>query len=172
MLTFLIVFGGLNWVILSDPSPTIVNFQSGIDSIKTFTNPLSNITKIGDPYVLKVDSIYYLYATSSALGFKVWQSSDLTNWTEKGLALDKNNPSNQWGKGNFWAPEVKEYRNKFYMTYSAIDTNGLMKIRIARSDKPTGPFINWSAPFFRSDEYSYIDADLFLDNDKAYLFYV
>ena len=166
MIAFLILLGTLNGVFPTDSSPTVPEPR------KTYTNPLGNITRIGDPYILKVDTNYYLYATSSANGFKVWQSSDLVSWTEKGLALDKNNPLNRWGKGNFWAPEVKFYRNSFYMTYSAIDTTGKMKIRIARSSEPTGPFINWSPPLFQKDDFSYIDSNLLIDNDKVYIFYV
>ena len=142
------------------------------DTLKTFTNPLSNITNIGDPYILKADSMYYMYATSSGNGFKVWQSSDLIDWTEKGLALNKNNSGNLWGSGNFWAPEVKYYNNKYYMSYSAISPNGKMKIRIALSDNPLGPFINWSEPLFQSDDFSYIDSDIFIDNDKVYIYFV
>jgi GH43 family beta-xylosidase len=145
---------------------------NGNDTIRTYTNPLSSITNIGDPYVLKVNKMYYMYASSSDIGFKVWESPNLIDWTEKGLALDKTNASNQWGDGNFWAPEVKLYNNRYYMTYSAISSNGKMKIRIARSDNPLGPFINWSEPFFQSDNFSYIDADLFLDADKIYMYYV
>ncbi len=146
--------------------------DSKIDTVRTYTNPLSNITDIGDPFVMKVNKMYYMYATSSDRGFKVWESTNLIDWTEKGLALDKNNASNQWGDGNFWAPEVEAYNNRYYMTYSAISSNGKMKIRIARSDNPIGPFINWSEPFFQSDNFSYIDADLFLDADKIYMYYV
>jgi GH43 family beta-xylosidase len=142
------------------------------DTIRSYTNPLSDITNIGDPFVLKVNKMYYMYATSSDVGFKVWESSNLIDWTEKGLALDKNHTSNQWGNGNFWAPEVMALNNKYYMTYSAVSTNGKMKIRIARSDNPLGPFINWSEPFFQSDNFSYIDANLFFDADKFYMYYV
>ena len=133
--------------------------------------PLGNITKIGDPYILKTNNMYYMYATSSGKGFKVWESPNMVDWTAKGLVLDKDNPSNQWGIKSFWAPEVKSYKNKYYMTYSATSSNGKMKIRIARSDSPLGPFINWSEPFYQSDNYSYIDGDLLLDGDKIYLYY-
>lgn len=142
------------------------------DTLYTYTNPVGNITQIGDPYVLQYGGKYYMYATSSGSGFKVWESSNMVDWTQKGLALDKNNLSNNWGKGNFWAPEVKFYKGMFYMTYSAIGDNDKMKIRIARSNSPLGPFINYSAPFLNSDAFSYIDADLFIDGSKVYLFFV
>jgi GH43 family beta-xylosidase len=47
-----------------------------------------------------------------------------------------------------------------------------MKIRIARSDNPLGPFLNWSEPFCNNDTYSYIDGDLYIDGQDVYLFYV
>jgi beta-xylosidase len=154
-----------------DPDPVITPVAK-YDTVRTYTNPLGGITNIGDPYILKYDSAYYLYATSSATGFKVWQSSNMIDWSDKGLALNRDNAANLWGSGNFWAPEVKFYDGKFYMTYSAIGNNGKMKIRIARSDSPLGPFINYSEPFLNGDNFSYIDADLFFDEGKIYMYYV
>ena len=142
------------------------------DTCYTYTNPVGGITNIGDPYVLHYEGKYYMYATSSPVGFKVWESSNLVDWDEKGFALTKFNNGDQWGQGNFWAPEVKFYNGKFYMVYSAIGDNGKMKVRIARSDNPLGPFIDWGEPFFNEDSYSYIDGDIFLDQNKSYLFFV
>lgn len=153
----------------TEPDP----FQpSKPDTLYTYTNPLSHISGIGDPYVLQHNGKYYMYATSSGDGFKVWESENLVDWIEKGLALNRNSDGNIWGKGNFWAPEVKYFHGSFYMTYSAVGENDKMKIRIARSENPLGPFINWSAPFNNNDQFSYIDADLYLDADTAWLFYV
>ena len=142
------------------------------DTLRSYLNPVGGITDIGDPYVLKYNNNYYMYATSSSEGFYVWKSSNLVDWEKGGLALNRNNTGNNWGKGNFWAPEVKYYKGKFYMTYSAISDNDKMKIRIAKSDNPTGPFLNWSEPFLAGDQNSYIDADLFIDGDKTYLYFV
>jgi len=161
----------LNIGVLSTASCKKNQVVSGNDTIKTFTNPLGGITNIGDPYILKYNHHYYMYATSSPDGFKVWQSDNLIDWTINGLAFDKNNPANNWGNGNFWAPEVKFINGKFYMTYSARMTNGKMKVRIAASDSPLGPFINWSEPFLLDDDYSYIDADLLPDGDKIFMFF-
>jgi GH43 family beta-xylosidase len=170
IITFILLIT-LNIGVLSTASCKKNQVVSGNDTIKTYTNPLGGITNIGDPYILKYNNQYYLYATSSPDGFKVWQSDNLIDWTVKGLALDKNNTANNWGTGNFWAPEVKFIDGKFYMTYSARMTNGKMKVRIAASDNPLGPFINWSEPFLLDDDFSYIDADLLPDGDKVFMFY-
>jgi beta-xylosidase len=90
--------------------------QHNTDTLLTSTNPVGNITDIGDPYILKHGGKYYIYATSSGEGFFVWVSSILVDWVQSGLALNRNTEGNKWGKGNFWAPEVKYYEGKFYMT--------------------------------------------------------
>lgn len=139
----------------------------------TYTNPVGNITNIGDPFILKHQETYYLYATSLVkTGFKVWESANLVEWKLAGVALDRNHPANKWGKGNFYAPEVIFHKGKFYMTYSAISGNGAMKIRVAVSDSPTGPFINWSEPFLPDDKFSYIDGNILIDEENIYLYFV
>lgn len=148
----------------------IVN-PGGAEEMK-YTNPVGDITDIGDPFVILVDDTYYLYATSMpGLGFKVWESNDLVDWEEKGLALDSSNPENRWGEGDFWAPEVIEYNEQFYMTYSARDRDGHLKIAVAKADNPLGPFINIAAPLFER-EMSFIDGHIFIEDDKKYLYYV
>jgi GH43 family beta-xylosidase len=138
----------------------------------TYTNPVGKITDIGDPFVLKHGDKYYLYATSMpTLGFKVWQSANLVDWEEKGLALDSSLKGNRWGMGDFWAPEVVYYQGKFYMTYSARDMDGHLKIALAVSDDPLGPFINLKAPLFDRGM-SFIDGHIFIDDGTPYLYYV
>ena len=64
----------------------------------------TNVTDIGDPFVVTTDHGYYMYATNFvAPGFKVWRSEDLHNWTDLGLCLDMRD---SWAHQDFWAPEV------------------------------------------------------------------
>lgn len=63
--------------------------------------------------------MYYLYATNTEnanLGFKVYSSTDLVNWTDRGWALSKNDV---YGDSGFWAPDLIEKDGKFYMYYVA-----------------------------------------------------
>ena len=140
------------------------------DFRQTYTNPLK--VMIGDPYVLKIENKYYLYGTSVPdVGFKVWESDDLVNWEEKGIAFNKFARGNQLGKKDFWAPEVVYYQDKYYMVYSARASDGYLKIALAVSDSPLGPFINIKAPLF-DDDFSNIDGHIFVDEDGTpYLFY-
>jgi len=141
------------------------------DVRQTYTNPLKVI--IGDPYVLKVENRYYLYGTSvPGVGFKVWESDDLVNWEEKGIAFSKFAEGNQWGKKDFWAPEVVYYQDKYYMVYSTRASDGHLKIALAASNSPLGPFVNIKAPLL-DDGFSNIDGHIFVDEDGTpYFFYV
>jgi beta-xylosidase len=140
-------------------------------------NPVGGITGIGDPWVLKHNNKYYLYATSdTAVGFRVWESSDLVEWELKGLAYIYS-PSltkeGSWRPGvtDFWGPEVIFYQGRFYMTYCAKDVDGFRKIAIAVSDDPLGPFRDVRAPLFE-EEASFIDGSIFIDDDGTpYLYF-
>jgi len=122
--------------------------------------------------VLYYDSLYYLYATSANDGFKYWTSKNLADWEEKSYAFRKTD--NSWGKGSFWAPEVIYYNNKFYMVYSASGKTMFdkgMRICLAVSDNPGGPFTDIHTPLFDLG-FSCIDGHIFVDSDnKPYLYY-
>ena len=150
-----------------------VTKAEGDGVLDTYTNPVGDIAQIGDPFVMKHEGEYYLYATSlSSRGFYVWHSLDLINWDLKGKALDCLWEGNWWGGQDFWAPEVIYYEGRFYMTYSARDGDDHLKIALAASDDPLGPFINVKAPYFDRGA-SFIDAHIFVDDDGTpYMFYV
>lgn len=138
-----------------------------------YKNPLGNITGIGDPFILKHNDMYYLYGTTSPQGFKVWESPNLIDWELKGLAFDKNVAGNNWGIKSFWAPEIIFYQNKCHMVYSARTREGNMKIALAQSEHPLGPFMNVKTPLFNADDpYSYIDGHIFIDDGTPYLYFV
>jgi len=147
------------------------NFAHCSDVQQTYTNPLK--VMIGDPDVLKIENKYYLYGTSiPGVGFKTWESDDLVHWEEKGIAFSKFAEGNQWGKKDFWAPEVIYYQDKYYMVYSARASDGRLKIALAVSDSPLGLFVNIKAPLF-DNGFSNIDGHIFVDkNGTPYLFYV
>lgn len=145
---------------------TVVN-----NSKNLYQNPLG-ITNIGDPFLIKgKDGKYYCYATSSHLGFKVWSSSDFVKWKDEGLAYTAGDKS--FGKSDFWAPEVVEYKGKYYMYYTARwKYNDSLRIGVAVSDKPTGPFKDvYDRPMFDFG-YAAIDSNVFIDEDgRKYLYF-
>lgn len=137
----------------------------------TYTNPVGGGIRMGDPFVLQHEGQYYLYGTTARDGFKCWRSSDMVHWEALGYAYQRG--SGSWGTGSFWAPEVKRYRDRFYMVYSCCgkDKNAGFRLCIAVSDSPAGPFVDLRAPWL-DNGWSCIDADLFVDDDGTpYLFF-
>ncbi len=137
----------------------------------TYQNPVGP-DEIGDPWVLEYEDTYYLYATTNTVeGFNVWTSEDLVNWLYRGVAFNSGREENKFGTGDFWAPEVIHYEDMFYMVYSARDTDGSLKIALASSDNPIGPFKDVQAPLFDRGT-SFIDGHIFVDGNTPYLYYV
>ena len=142
-----------------------------------FKNPMFNGA---DPFVLFYEGKYYLYCTTEnthALvgandfstvtdegdGIYVYVSEDLKSWEKQGYALKK---GDSIGEKWFWAPEVLEYRGRFYMVYASEE-----HIAIASADHPTGPFKQENKGWLR--EGMAIDGSLFVDDDgQVYLYYV
>ena len=142
-----------------------------------FKNPM---LKGADPFILFYQEKYYMYCTTEnereligandfstdtpeGDGIYVYVSDDLKNWTRQGYALKKGDTI---GEKWFWAPEVLEYRGKFYMVYASEE-----HIAIASADHPLGPFTQENKRWLR--EGMAIDGSFFVDDDGAvYLYYV
>lgn len=142
----------------------------------SFNNPLP--VEFGDPYILKAsDGVYYMIGTGGVNdGFKMYSSVDLKEWTDQGRIYEGNTDSS-WSVANFWAPELYEIDNKFYMLFSAdwrenpTDELENFRIGVAVCDTPTGPYKDlYNRPIF-DPGYPVIDGNLFFENDKVYLYY-
>jgi len=127
---------------------------------------------LADPTIFYSRGTYYLYGTGGGQlnnGFAVYTSSNLKTWTgpagvQEGYALKK---GDAYGDSKFWAPQVFQHGNKYYMAYAANE-----HIAIAVSDSPLGPF-KQDSPRPLSEEVKQIDAFVFADDDgKKYLYYV
>jgi len=89
-----------------------------------------------DPYMIKANGKYYVYAT----GPQLYVSENLTEgWEYKGCPLDMN------GFHSVWAPCVIEIDGKYYMYFSAVDDGKddqhEQTLRVAVADNPEGPFV-------------------------------
>lgn len=156
-IVMMITFGGVNQVNAEE---------------LTYQNPLGRIKNIGDPFIMKTDNGYYMYATSAAgYGFKAWHSENLVDWREQGLVYDNRRQEEPWGTGDFWAPEVIEHDGHFYMTFSARTQEGTLRIGIAKSDSEIGQFVDLNADLV-NEAGSYIDGHILKDEGKFYLYYV
>lgn len=132
----------------------------------------TEITNIGDPYVLRVGGKYYMYATSFIDGFNVWTSDDLTHWSQPMQAYKAGEKS--FGYTDFWAPEVVQREDgKFVMHYSARSkSDDVLYIGVAVADSPLGPFTDVydKQPMFDFG-YAVIDGHVLFDGDKRYFYY-
>jgi GH43 family beta-xylosidase len=102
-----------------------------------------------DPFVLRHQGVYYAYGTGEPLGpghaspaptaFDILRSRDLARWEHVGAALSV--PPGEVGHA-FWAPEVAEHGDRFFLYYSSApaDQDELHRIRVAVADSPLGPF--------------------------------
>ena len=112
-------------------------------------------SQCADPFVLRHDGRYYLYATSGGANLTCWESDDLLNWTLAGNALGVSDGSLQ----SPWAPEVAYINGRFYL----ISSFRGQRHSVLVSDSPTGPFVKHSEPF-----YNYcIDGSFFIDSDES-----
>lgn len=94
-----------------------------------------------DPHCILADGTWYLYPTSSQKDLDVWTSTDLVEWTYRGVAWQPTagtwNDLTNTGDFGAWAPSVhKGDDGAFYMYYTAG-----ARVGVARSATPLGPFV-------------------------------
>jgi arabinan endo-1,5-alpha-L-arabinosidase len=120
--------------------------QKGFRTIRLFKKDEIHMR---DPFVFpyKKENKYFLFGTSFADGcgdqepvFEVYESNDLENW--KGPYVAFQPPKGFWGVRHYWAPEVFEIDERFYMFASF--KGGIGEHRgtgILVSDHPAGPYV-------------------------------
>jgi xylan 1,4-beta-xylosidase len=103
-----------------------------------------------DPSVIRVNRDYYATSTTSEWAplFPILHSRDLVNWETIG-AVFENRP--KWAVGNFWAPEISQYKNKYYVYYVGRKKNGPLSVAVATAEKPEGPYKD-HGPFISQDD--------------------
>ncbi len=146
-------------------SLSLSDYTYATEEGKTYVNP---VAPGADPFILPWEGKYYLYSTNAgSTGFKVYESDDLSKWTDKGYCLKKGEPNSPVGDRNFWAPEVYYIDGHFYMFYVTNENIG-----VAISDSPLGPFTKYSSDVLFKNTKA-IDPHLFIDDDgQMYLYYV
>ena len=61
--------------------------------------------------------MYYLTGTTGGDGFDYYTSTDMVTWEYKGALYRKSDKHDAQATA-FWAPEVKRYNGRYYLTYS------------------------------------------------------
>jgi beta-xylosidase len=104
----------------------------------TYTNPVE-AGDFPDPSITRVGSDFWASATTSewAPEFPILHSRDLVNWEIVG-AVFRTRPT--WAVGSFWAPEISQYRGRFYVYYVARKKEGPLCAAVATASRPQGPY--------------------------------
>lgn len=93
-------------------------------------------------------------------------SEDLTEATDHGVALSLEDIP--WASAQLWAPDAAKKGNTYYFYFPARDADGLFRIGVATSDKPTGPFV--AEESYIPGTFS-IDPAVFEDDDGSFYLY-
>ncbi len=134
----------------------------------TFTNPVI-YSDFPDPDVIRVDSTYYMVATTMFIfpGVTILKSHDLVNWEYCSNAVPRMDYSpcydlggcNRYSRGQ-WATSLKYKNGKYYLLFITLDEGGFL----CTATKPEGP---WT---IRKLPKGFYDPGLFFDDDgKIYV---
>lgn len=133
---------------------------SGTIKAQSKKNLTLNDINIRDPYIMPVEKegVYYMYCSSSVKsdgrlygGVAAYKSKDLMNWEGPVQVFEV--PQDNFLTGAVWAPEVHEYKGKYYL-FATLNSDIIWKAapsgkvpythratQIFRADKPEGPFL-------------------------------
>ncbi len=126
----------------------------------------NNEINIRDPFILTKDGRYYLYGTRAkdfgmkTGGFDVYVGDDLENWSEPVSIFDSEKFN--LNKASNWAPEVHEYKGKFYIFATFEQENGMRGTYSLVCDTPDGEFTLCSEKALTPSEWWSLDGTLYV----------
>jgi beta-xylosidase len=136
----------------------------------TYTNPVYD-DDFPDPFVLRVGSVYYAYATNvRSNNVPVLRSTDLAIWEKLGDALPLLPKWARSGASLTWAPSVLPRGHRYVLYFTARDhASDRQCIGRAIADAPDGKFKDDSPrPFIcQADLGGSIDPSPFVDEDSS-----
>jgi beta-xylosidase len=120
-----------------------------------------------DPSIIRVGSEFWATATSSEWGpqFPLLHSTNLVDWELVGSVFE-HRPD--WAIANFWAPEISEYRGKYYIYYVGRKKGGPLAVAVAMAGKPSGPYKDYGVLVAQPDG-SIDPVPVTNENDERYL---
>ncbi|MCP2050119.1 UNVERIFIED_ORG: hypothetical protein J3D58_004191 [Paenarthrobacter nicotinovorans] len=137
------------------------------------SQPLERI-QIRDPYVLTLPESqeYLLFGSTDlniwsgpATGFDCYRSSDLVDWEGPFPAF---RPAPEfWSKEQYWAPEVHEYKGRYFMFATFTAPGHRRGTQILASADPEGPYEPWSDGPVTPGDWECLDGTLHIDEDGA-----
>lgn len=121
----------------------------------------TGINSFRDPCVLAANGRYYMFGTN--WWARCTEGPDLTGkWISLGTVVQT--PMD--AAGDYWAPEVYEYKGAYYMftTYRSRET-GRRGCAVFRSEVPEGPYQIISDGHITPKDWDSIDGTLYIDKD-------
>ena len=151
-------------------------------------NPIIRNQFTADPSARVFEGKVYLYPSHDILANKergrigwfcmedyhVFSSANLTDWIDHGVIVSQNEvPWVDSTSYSMWAPDCIYRNGKYYFYFPAMSKNKEirfgMRIGVAVSEKPSGPFIPQPEPIKNVHG---IDPNIFIDKDgQAYLYW-
>jgi arabinan endo-1,5-alpha-L-arabinosidase len=127
-----------------------------------------------DPFVVpdRKTGTYYMFGTtdkdpwkSPGVGFDCYTSKDLEHW-DGPIPAFRPEPG-FWGTHNFWAPEVHEFRGRWYMFASFAAEGKRRGTQILAADLPAGPYRVHSPRPITPPDWECLDGTLYVDSDGS-----
>lgn len=128
--------------------------------------------QIRDPFVFPdpKENFYYMFGTTDknywkglGQGFDCFKSKDLCEWEGPIPAF---RPSlSFWGKENFWAPEVHQFKGQYYMLASFKAERRYRGTHILVSDDVHGPYVPLTDDPITPPNWECLDGTLHMDSD-------
>lgn len=132
----------------------------------------TNEISVRDPFVLLWEDQYYLYGTRAettftdhAEGIDVYVSKDLEEWSAPVEVFHR--PEGFWADRCFWAPEVHQYQDRFYMFATFGDEKGHLGTAVLVAKTPLGTFEPLSPKTLTPEDWRCLDGTLYLDREGA-----
>ena len=132
-------------------------------------NPIVTTAYSADPSAHVFGNKMYVYPSHDRADaqefdmndYHVYSTDDMANWQDGGVILSL--AQIPWAKAHLWAPDCNFYKGKYYLYFPA-DDNGKyeMKIGVATSASPTGPFVAEPHPIPGANGG---DPSVFIDDD-------
>lgn len=140
----------------------------------TYSNPVCHMS-LPDPTVIRVDDVFYLYATEDTRNNPIMVSSNLVTWKQCGTVFTESTRPTFVDGGGIWAPDINKIGNRYVLYYSMSVWGECWEcgIGIAVSEDPAGPWTNRGKLFISSEigVFNSIDPFYIEDNGKKYLFW-
>ena len=130
--------------------------------------------RIRDPFIYadKKTKTYYMYGTinggASDSKFYVYTSKDLEEFEGPFVIFD-GKKENFWATKDYWAPEMHEYKGKYYLFASVKEDNESRATQIFVCDTLDGEFKPVSEKPATPKEWWCLDGTLCIENEKPYI---